>query len=100
MKLNCYICCCSGKPAVCNLHELKNTLLQSTGTDISTASICKLLHKNSFSHKKLAFRAQQRSDELRAKFVSEMTVYAPEMLIFINETVLTSVHLYVSMGML
>ena len=68
------------------LHELKHHLQQLTGTDISTANICKLLHKNNFSHKKLAFRAQQRSDELRTKFKTEMTVYEPEMLIFVDET--------------
>jgi transposase len=68
------------------LHELKHCLLQSTGTDISTASICKLLHKSGFSHKKLAFRAQQRREELRVKFMTEMTAYEPEMLVFVDET--------------
>ena len=46
------------------LHEIQNTLLQTTGTNISTATICKFLHSHGFSYKKLAFRAQQRRDEL------------------------------------
>lgn len=51
-------------------------MLQSTGTDTSTASICKLLLKN----KKLAL--QQRSEELHVNF----TAYEPEMLISVDET--------------
>ena len=68
------------------LRELKHHLLMLTGTDVCTASICNILHKNSFSHKKLAFRAEQRSEELRLKFMAEMTAYEPEMLVFVDET--------------
>lgn len=68
------------------LHELSSMLLQSTGKDISTASIHRLLQKCGFSYKKLALRAQQRSGELRQKFMEEMTIYSPEMLVFVDET--------------
>ena len=59
------------------LHELQNMLLQATGTNVSTATICKFLHSQGFSHKKLAFRAQQRSDELRALFASDISLFEP-----------------------
>ena len=45
------------------LHELQNMLLQATGTNVM-ATICKLLHSQGSSHKKLAFGAQQRSDAI------------------------------------
>jgi len=31
-------------------------------------------------------KAQQRSEELRAKFLIDVSVFEPEMLIFVNET--------------
>lgn len=49
------------------LHELQNALLQSTGTNVSAATICRFLKKQGFSRKKMSFRAQQRNDELRAQ---------------------------------
>ena len=39
------------------LHELQNALLQATGTDVSTATICRFLHNQEFPRKKLSFRA-------------------------------------------
>lgn len=68
------------------LHELKSILLQSSNIDISTSSICKFLCKCGFSHKKLALKALQRCEEHRQKYTNEMTIYMPEMLIFVDET--------------
>ena len=68
------------------LHELQNMLLQATGTNVSTATICKFLHSQGFSHKKLAFRAQQRSDELRALFASDISLFEPHMFVYVDET--------------
>ena len=50
------------------LHELQHKILITTGNDLSIPTICKYLHKQHFSRKKLTFRAQQRSEELRAKY--------------------------------
>ena len=66
------------------LHELQNMLLQATGTNVSTATICKFLHSQGFSHKKLAFRAQQRSDELRAPFASDICLN--HTFVYVDET--------------
>ena len=68
------------------LHELQNALLQATGTDVSTATICRFLHDQGFSCKKLSFRAQQRNDELKAQFQSDISLFEPHMFIFIDET--------------
>ena len=68
------------------LHELQNALLQSTGTDVSTATICRFLHNQGFSRKKLSIRALQRSDELQTQFQSDISLFEPHMFIFIDET--------------
>ena len=46
------------------------------------STICRFLHRISFSQQKLRAAALQR----RAQFVSDVSIYEPEMLIFLNET--------------
>ena len=45
-----------------------------------------LLTYQGFSHKKLSHRALQRSDQLRETFLSEISIYEPHMLVFVDET--------------
>ena len=68
------------------LHELQNMIYQSAGTDLNVSTICRYLKQNGFSRRKLTFRAQQRSEELRQDFTSEIALYEPHMLVFIDET--------------
>ena len=70
------------------LQELQSALSQSTGTNVSTATICRFLQKQGFSYKKLSFQAQQQSNELRAKFISDISLFKPQSssFIFIDET--------------
>lgn len=68
------------------LHELRNTLLQATGTNVSITTICKFLHSQGFTHKKLALRAQQRNDELRLLFSSDISLFEPHMFVYVDET--------------
>ena len=68
------------------LHEVQYIILKTTGNDLSIPTIYKFLQKQQFSRKKLTFRAQQRSDELRAKFLTNISIFEPEMLIFVDET--------------
>ena len=68
------------------LHELQHHVFHTSGNNISTSSICRFLHQQCFSHKKLTFRAQQRSEQLREKYTEEMSLYNPETLIFVDET--------------
>ena len=65
---------------------MQHNVLNTTGNDLSIPTICKYLHKQKFSRKKLTLRAQQRSEELRAKFLIDVSVFEPEMLIFVDET--------------
>ena len=68
------------------LHELQNILLQTTGTTICLTAIHKFLAFQGFSHKKFSHRALQRSDQLRDKFISEISIYESHMLVFVDET--------------
>lgn len=68
------------------LYELQNILLQTTGTTICLAAIHNFLTYQGFTHKKLSHRALQRSDQLRENFLSEISLYEPHMLIFVDET--------------
>ena len=67
------------------LQELQQLILQSIGTNVSTSTICSFKQQG-FSRRKLTFRAQQQSEELRQKFMAEASVYEPQMLVFIDET--------------
>ena len=59
---------------------------ETTGTSVAISTISNFLHKNEFSRHKLSRIALQRSDELRAQFIQEISIYKPEMLVFIDET--------------
>ena len=69
------------------LHEIQAYLLQQTGTDVSLSSICNFLCKQGFTRQKMTRVAIQRSDELRAKFRENMSIFSvPQMFVFIDET--------------
>ena len=44
------------------------------------------MHKSGLTRQKLSVVALQRSDELRAQYTREVSIYKPEMLVFIDET--------------
>ena len=75
----------TNRPAI-YLCEIQRLVEQTTGTTISESAICRFLHKNNFSRKKLQRVARQRNEELRAQFSSDCSLYLPEMLVFIDET--------------
>lgn len=68
------------------LHEITNELQQSTGTDVSVATVCRVLQKAGFSRTKIQHIAIQQSRQRRAHYILEMQQYRPEMLVFIDET--------------
>ena len=67
------------------LHELQCRVEETTNTSISESAICRFLHREKFSHKKLTKIASQRSEELREKFLIDCSAYEPEMLVFVDE---------------
>lgn len=70
------------------LREIQAELSQETGTEVDVSTICRFLHASGFTRQKLQVTAKQRSDELRAEYLSDMQVYRghPEMLVFVDET--------------
>ena len=69
------------------LHEIQEYLRQQTGTEISLSSICNFLRKQGFTRQKMTRVAIQRSDELRAKFKDDISIFStPQMFVFIDET--------------
>ena len=75
------------KPGI-YLREIQQQLAQDAGTEVDTSTICRFLHSSGFTRQKLVITAKQRSDELRAEYMSDMTVYLghPEFLVFVDET--------------
>ena len=70
------------------LHEVKDKLLEETGTEVNSSTVCRFLHQSGFSRQKMILNAKQRSDFLRAKYLLDVSIYknSPELLVFIDET--------------
>ena len=68
------------------LYELQSDIKQTIGTDVDVSTICRFLKRSNFSWKKLSHVALQRNAERRSQFISDISVYNPDMLIFIDET--------------
>lgn len=60
--------------------------LHARGTDVDESTICRFLKQFFFSRKKMRLVAIQCSEELRARYLSEVVLYNPNMLVFADET--------------
>ena len=76
---------CLSRPGI-YLREIRDELLSVLEIDVNESAICKFLHKSGLTHQRLKMTAVEQDVFLRQQFVSEVTVYAPEMLVFIDET--------------
>ena len=72
------------KPGVC-LHEIQ-TMLQVSGIQVDTSTICRTLHRLGFTYQKIKHLPLQRSDNARQAFMAEVSVYDPSMFIWLDET--------------
>ena len=61
-------------------------LSQTTGNAVHESTICRFLRRSNFSRKRLSLVAAQQSIEERAQFLSDVSIYQPEMLVFVDET--------------
>ena len=68
------------------LREIQLELQTQLGLDISQGALCKFVHKTGFTRQRLSTYALQRDEYLRAQFVVDISLYSPEMFIFIDET--------------
>ncbi len=67
------------------LRELQAEL-SDYGVNIGLSTICHFLHKSGFSHQKMVLIAKQRDEYLRTVFTVDVSLYKPEMLVFLDET--------------
>ena len=67
------------------LCEIRDELV-SVEIEVTESAICKFLHKSGFTYQRLQVTALQQDEFLRQQFISEVSVYSPEMLVFIDET--------------
>ena len=74
-----------GRPGI-YLREIVSEVSTVLGLDITEGAVCKFLKKVGFTHHKLATYALQRDDVLREQFVSDVSVYPRETLLFVDET--------------
>ena len=68
------------------LCEIQRHVETIAGMMVSESAICRFLQQNNFSHKKLHFVASQRSEEIRAKFIGDCSLYGVEMLVVLDES--------------
>lgn len=68
------------------LHEIQAKLQTMFGVAVSPSTICRTLKYMGCTRQVVQHIALQRSDELRASFMSEVSVYDPTMLVWIDES--------------
>ncbi len=68
------------------LREIQKELVDLLEIEIDTSTVCRFLHDSGCTHQKLCLVASQRDTVLRQKYILEVSVYKPEMFIFLDET--------------
>ena len=68
------------------LHEIQQQLFHMFGVDVSVSTICRTLKFMGCSRQKIQHIALQRSEVCRARFMSEISIYDPAMLVWVDET--------------
>ena len=68
------------------LQEIAYKVEEITGTVVSTSTLCRLLGRHGFSHKKIQSVALQRSLDLRALYVASIFTFNRDMFVWIDET--------------
>ena len=68
------------------LREIQAVLCDMLMMYISLSSICKFLHKSGFTCQKLRCVALQQDILLREQFAIDVSLYSPDMFVFIDET--------------
>ena len=68
------------------LREIQAMLCDMLMMYISLSSICKFLHKSGFTRQKLHCVALQQDILLREQFAIDVSLYSPDMFVFIDET--------------
>ena len=67
------------------LHELQYEISNVTGTQLDESTIYGYFKRNNFIHKRLSHLALQRNATLREQYLSDVSIYDPESLLFLGE---------------
>lgn len=73
------------KPGI-RLREIQEELLDTLWVDISESAICRFLSKSGFTYQRLKVVAAQRDEYIRQLYISDISMYSPDMLVFVDET--------------
>ena len=73
------------KPGI-YLYEIQRDITDVLQLQIDTSTICRFLHQSGFTRQKLRLVAVQRDNFLRQKFALDVSLYRPDMLVFLDET--------------
>ena len=68
------------------LYEIQTKLESLFGARVSTATICRTLQSMGCTRQVMQRVAIQRSDTLRARFMADISIYDPRMLVWLDET--------------
>lgn len=68
------------------LKEIQQEVYILTAVNVSTTSLCLFLKQSNFTRQKMKLVASQRSNQLRQQFTIDVSLYNPEMCIFVDET--------------
>ncbi len=68
------------------LREIKSEVSYLLQVELDESTICRFLHSQGLTRQKMQIVAKQRDEYERAMFATEMSVYDPDMLIFLDET--------------
>ena len=68
------------------LYEIQRERYYNYGFDVSTSTICRTLRSMGCSRQRIQHIVLQRSEECRARFMAEISMYDPSMLVWIDET--------------
>ena len=68
------------------LIELQKKLFDTTGTWVHQSTICRTIHYLGFTRKKLQCIAYGRSEDQKAKFIADMSIFDPHMFLWVDES--------------
>ena len=68
------------------LHEICNKVEEITAVVVSIPTVCRLLRRNGITRKKIRQVALQRSVDMRAEFIANISFYPVNQLIWVDET--------------
>ena len=68
------------------LREIRQHIADTTGVEVSDATVCRVLQKHGLTRQKMRQVALQRCSELRARFMAETCCFSADKFVWLDET--------------